>query len=154
MPNVDVNVRIRASVDEVWQAINDLEAYPEFMENVREVRIEQDDGTARVSSWSVYLKGSILEWTEHARVDADGLRVTFEQLDGDLDVFSGYWQVSAQSEMTEVELSVQFEIGIPLLADMLNPVAARALRENSETMLREIERRVAITGGNESCAFS
>jgi len=40
--------------------------------------------------------------------------------------------------------AVRFEIGMPMLADMLNPVAARALRDNSEQMLREIERKVRL----------
>ena len=46
-----------------------------------------------------------------------------------------------QHPFTHVRLTVMFEIGIPLLADMLNPVAQRALRENCTDMLRGIERQ-------------
>lgn len=41
-----------------------------------------------------------------------------------------------------VSLHVDFDIGIPLLAQMLNPVAADALRENAAQMLAALERRL------------
>jgi hypothetical protein len=41
-----------------------------------------------------------------------------------------------------VTLNVDFDIGIPLLADMLNPVASAALRENSQQMLAALEQRL------------
>lgn len=146
MPKVDVTVTIQAPIAEVWRAVNDVEAYPEFMENVRTVTILSDDHPERITTWSVLLKGSVLEWTEKEVVDDANHRIVFDQLDGDLDLFSGHWQLREVGVSgVEAELSVEFEIGIPLLADMLNPVAARALRDNSERMLREIERKVAAT---------
>jgi ribosome-associated toxin RatA of RatAB toxin-antitoxin module len=124
---------------ETWSAVKDIEAYPRFMENVRSVEVVSDSDGTRVSKWSTLLKGSILEWTEAETMDDAAGRIEFHQLDGDLDVFAGYWQVTPDPGGVLVELSVDFEIGIPLLADMLNPVAARALKQNSESMLREIE---------------
>ena len=39
-----------------------------------------------------------------------------------------------------VTLHVDFDIGIPLLADMLNPIARTALEDNAVLMLRALER--------------
>ena len=146
MPNVEVSWEIDAPLDEVWRAVNDIEAYPGYMDNVRRVEILSSDGDERVSSWSVLLKGSVLEWTELETVDLGQRRIDFRQLDGDLDLFAGAWQLDVgEGGRVTVSLDVEFEIGIPLLADMLNPVAARALRDNSAQMLSEIERQVAST---------
>lgn len=41
-----------------------------------------------------------------------------------------------------VSLHVDFDIGIPLLAEMLNPVAADALRESAAQMLAALEQRL------------
>lgn len=146
MPNVDVAVTIAAPLEVVWKAVNDVTAYPSFMDNVQSVTLQSEENAGeRISDWSVILKGSILEWTEQEWVDHQEHRIVFEQIDGDLDQFSGYWDLSElESSLVLARLSVEFEIGIPLLADMLNPVAVRALRDNSEQMLREIERKVAI----------
>ncbi len=142
MPTVEVKKTVKAPFAEVWNAVCDIEAYPKFMANVRSVQITHTNGNERTSTWSTILKGSILEWTEREVLDQSTGTIQFNQLDGDLDLFDGHWSVVDRAKSVEVSLSIEFEIGIPLLADMLNPVASRALRENSETMLREIERRV------------
>ena len=145
MPRVDVSVAMHASAQEVWSAVADVLSYPAFMANVNSVTLVEElpDGST-LTSWSVLLKGSNLEWTERDVADHDLRRLTFAQTDGDLELFEGVWSVTEGDDgKVVVRLQCDFDIGIPLLADMLNPVAARALTENSEAMLRQIEAQVA-----------
>lgn len=146
MPHVDVNLPIEAPVAEAWRAVTRLEDYAAYMQNVESVVVRGLTETgARVSAWSVLLKGSVLEWVEEDELDEATRTMSFTQVSGDLDEFKGYWRVDDRGDGTSVvTLSVDFEIGIPLLADMLNPVASKALRENFEQMLRAIERRITI----------
>ncbi|KUO12320.1 type II toxin-antitoxin system RatA family toxin [Streptomyces sp. DSM 15324] len=144
MPHVEVNLPIKAPAAEAWTAVTRLEDYAAYMENVESVTVigETDTG-ARTSEWSVLLKGSVLEWIEADTLDHDARVMSFDQVSGDLDVFNGYWRVEDTGDDTSVvTFVVDFEIGIPLLADMLNPVATKALRENAEHMLHAIERRI------------
>ncbi|GAB2963056.1 MULTISPECIES: type II toxin-antitoxin system RatA family toxin [Streptomyces] len=144
MPHVEVNLPIKAPAAEAWAAVTRLEDYAAYMENVESVTVigETDTG-ARTSEWSVLLKGSVLEWIESDTLDHDARVMSFDQVSGDLDVFNGYWRVEDTGDGTSVvTFVVDFEIGIPLLADMLNPVATKALRENAEHMLHAIERRI------------
>ncbi|GAA2364553.1 SRPBCC family protein [Streptomyces sp. XM4011] len=144
MPHVEVNLPIKAPAAEAWTAVTRLEDYAGYMENVESVTVigETASGT-RTSEWSVLLKGSVLEWVEVDTLDHDSRVMSFDQISGDLDVFTGYWRVDrAEDDTSVVTFSVEFEIGIPLLADMLNPVATKALRENAEHMLQAIERRI------------
>lgn len=127
----------------VWEVLLDCEAFPSYMTEVRSVRLLSDDGKRRVGRWSVLLKGSELEWEEEEFVDHERRRIDFRQLEGDLDYFTGYWQVTETPEGTVVELNVDFDIGIPLMAEMLNPVAARALEENSRAILGQLGARAA-----------
>lgn len=142
MPDVALEMDVRAAAQRVWDAVVDIERYPESMANVRWARILEWDGEdSRRCKWSVTLKGSILEWEERERLDHDALRLDFEQLTGDMERFDGAWELkSLEEELTNVRLTVSFEIGIPLLADMLNPVAQRSLRENCREMLLGVER--------------
>ncbi|WP_438318229.1 type II toxin-antitoxin system RatA family toxin [Streptomyces sp. HUAS TT3] len=147
MPHVEVNLPIKAPAADAWRAVTRLEDYADYMENVESVAVlgESETGT-RTSEWSVLLKGSVLEWVEEDELDEDRRVMSFSQVSGDLDEFTGYWRVDDAGDGTSVVVfSVDFEIGIPLLADMLNPVAAKALRENSEHMLRAIERRITVS---------
>ena len=146
MPEVKIDLEIRAPIKRVWETVVDIERYQDSMDTVRSVRIvEQNDERRRRAAWSVLLKGSILEWEEEEHLDLETHSVVFKQLRGDLEHFDGHWALEALGpEQTKVAFEVVFEIGIPMLADMLNPVAQRSLQENCTEMLRGIERTTAI----------
>jgi ribosome-associated toxin RatA of RatAB toxin-antitoxin module len=146
MPDVKIDLEINAPIERVWETILDLERYEESMETVRSVRVvEEADDSHRQAAWSVLLKGSILEWVEEEDLDHEAHTVVFKQVRGDLDHFDGRWALEALSSgKTRVIFEVEFEIGIPMLADMLNPVAQRSLQENCTEMLQGIERAAAV----------
>src|SRR5437762_10398937 len=125
MPDISLNMQIRAPAEPVWQAVIDIERYPDSMRNVRWVNIVEEEGPdVRVSAWSIVLKGAILEWQERDHVDHDARVMSFEQVTGDLERFDGAWVLEElDGDLTGVRLDVSFEIGIPLLAANLNPVA-------------------------------
>ena len=63
---------------------------------------------------------------------------------GDLDRFEGTWRATEVDAGTvHVQLHAEFDIGIPLLTDMLTPVAAQALRESHEEILDSIQKRAS-----------
>jgi ribosome-associated toxin RatA of RatAB toxin-antitoxin module len=144
MPTVDVSLSIGVPAQEAWSTVIDVESYPECMDVVRSVEILADlGGNRRRTGWSVLLRGSVLEWVEQEYLDHDAMVITFEQQSGDLEQFSGGWSVRpAAVDRCEVTLHVEFDIGIPLLADMLNPVAEGALRDSAKAMLLGLEHRI------------
>ncbi len=144
MPELDLTLDIDAPAERVWGAVLDIERYPDSMENVRSVRILESAGEdEQRSAWSIVLKGSILEWEERDLIDAAAMTMRFHQVSGDLSAFDGHWRVSHRGEgLATARFTVSFEIGIPLLAEMLNPVATRSLEENCIEMLRGVERQV------------
>ncbi|MDT0436578.1 MULTISPECIES: type II toxin-antitoxin system RatA family toxin [Streptomyces] len=144
MPRVDVDQRIEVPPDTAWAAVVDVERYPDCMESVDSVVVtERPDDRHRTTAWSVRLGGSLLHWTEAEVIDHAARRFSFEQVSGDLGRFVGHWAVRAEPDGgSTVSLHVDFDIGIPLLAEMLNPVAADALRENAAQMLAALEQRL------------
>jgi ribosome-associated toxin RatA of RatAB toxin-antitoxin module len=141
MPTVSIRHSTVAGADEVWTALLDSESYATYMNEVREIRVIERVDDRRVSHWAVLLKGSELEWTEEEFIDHARRRIDFRQLDGDLAYFVGHWQVTSDGTITTAELHVEFDIGIPMMSEMLNPVAARALEDNSRAILEHISAR-------------
>ncbi|KJS63678.1 type II toxin-antitoxin system RatA family toxin [Streptomyces rubellomurinus] len=144
MPHVEVELPIAAPPELVWAAVVDVESYQHCMESVDEVVVvERTDACHRTTAWSVRLEGSVLRWTEAEVIDPAARRFDFRQLTGDLGEFSGHWAVrQAADGGSLVVLCADFDIGIPLLAEMLNPIAADALRENAEQMLTALRSRL------------
>jgi ribosome-associated toxin RatA of RatAB toxin-antitoxin module len=126
-------------VELVWNVINDVESYPRLMEHVRSLTVLERGPDFRVVAWEVDLKGCTMRWVEREEIDPERYRIEYRQIKGDLAVFEGYWQLQRLPNQTcQTMLSVRFDIGIPMLSEMLNPVAERTIRDNSQKMLASL----------------
>jgi ribosome-associated toxin RatA of RatAB toxin-antitoxin module len=150
MPLVEVSREIPAPLGLVWGLVSDVESYPRLMDHVRAVEIREHAAGHRVIAWEVDCKGFVMKWTEREVADHTRSRIDFHQITGDLARFEGSWQLEGVGDAAcRVSVSVLFEIGIPMLSDMLDPVAERAMRENLNKILSGIaaasaERRVVL----------
>ncbi|MEV6976587.1 SRPBCC family protein [Kitasatospora sp. NPDC093806] len=146
MPRVEVELPIAVAPEEAWPVVVDVLGYPGFMTSVDSVEIvDQPDERHRTTAWSVRLKGSVLRWTEAELIDHAARRFDFEQISGDLGRLVGHWAVTAGPDGgSTVALHVDFDLGIPLLAEMLDPVAADAFRESAAQMLGALEERLLL----------
>lgn len=144
MALVEVTEQLNSSAHDVWDLIRDVEAYPRLMVPVRSIDVLDEktlpSGLVEIrTAWEVELKGSILCWEELETRDDENMRVEYVQLSGDMERFEGFWQVTSDGEGCTATLNVEFEIGIPILRDMLEPIAIKALRSNSVMMLRSLD---------------
>lgn len=121
--------------DDVYRRISDFRRYPELTDTVREVFVDTlPDGSA-VSDWTVLFRGGLMRWRERDTFAPDDLTVTFEQLSGDFQTFAGQWRCTPHDGGTLVEFTASFDLGIPTLADILDPVAESTLRTNVTRIL-------------------
>jgi len=139
MPLVEVDERIPAPIQRSWELVNDLDAYAGVMEHVRSLEVLERGTNYRVTAWEVDVKGCVMRWVEHEDLDPDHYRIEYRQVEGDLEDFQGFWQLyPVTDDISRVVLSVRFEIGVPMLSEMLNPIAEHAIRENSRAMLMSL----------------
>ena len=141
MPYVHVENTISSDINSVWNIVSKIEDYPQVMPSVNSVQVEKEEGHVSVSHWNVSLRESIMCWTEKDIQDPKNYRIDFEQTDGDLAEFKGHWQLKtdpSDTNKTIASLAIEFDIGIPALEDILNPIAIDALHENSNSMLNSI----------------
>lgn len=123
-----------ACADQVFAAVADFAAYPQHTDAVREV-VVRPVGEALESDWAVNFRNGVLAWTERDVVDPALRRIVFEQLDGDFAVFNGSWLVEPDGDGSTVTFAASFDLGMPSLAPMIDPIAQRALTENIRAIL-------------------
>lgn len=142
MPRVITEKKISGlSVDTVWSIARDLESYPKFMEQV--ISVEFVDAVAGVtaSSWVVLFNGNELRWIEADEFDNIRRRMTFKQLEGDLATWEGSFEAIEIDGGVQCRYEVEFDLGIPALADVLHPLGERAIADNCAQILQSIEER-------------
>ena len=121
---------------DVYATLADFERYPHLCDGVRSVAITEVSQNVTVSAWEVTFRAGLLRWTEEDTFDPDALSITFRQLDGDIAVFDGSWQCSDAAGGSEVVFAARLDMGIPSLADALEPIAVRTLTDNIVAIVR------------------
>ena len=121
---------------DVYQTLADFERYPELSDAVRSVAVTKVSENLTVSQWEVTFRAGLLRWTEEDTFDPGALTITFHQLEGDIAVFDGSWQCVDAAQGSEVVFSACLDLGIPSLADALEPIAVRTLVANIISIVR------------------
>ena len=80
-------------------------------------------------------RNGILRWTEEDEIDARNATIAFNQISGDLAEFVGGWSVTPAGEGVAIRFTADFDLGIPSLAPMLDPVAEKAMRSNVHELI-------------------
>ncbi|MCG8296409.1 SRPBCC family protein [Pseudomonas entomophila] len=136
MKEVSLNAYVPSqSAEQVYAAISNFSLYPQLCESVRNIEIESIDDNQVLSNWEVNFHSGILKWQERDVFDPANLHIHFRQTAGDIDHFSGYWQVSEAPEGASIAFHSCFDLGMPMLADMLDPVARQAIRDNISAII-------------------
>jgi coenzyme Q-binding protein COQ10 len=139
MPYVETSISIAAPARVVYELAKDQERFPEFMPDVETVKLIEQNSERAISRWKTLVEEAPIEWTEEDRFDDDALRIDYKLIEGDLDKFEGAWTFEERDGMTHVNLGVDFDFGVPTLAELIGPTLLRKVRENSEMMLAALK---------------
>ncbi|WP_444993867.1 type II toxin-antitoxin system RatA family toxin [Aliikangiella sp. IMCC44359] len=135
MRNVKTTYHINKHPDFVYQKLEDFRSYSKFSEAVREVNVEYSSNDECVSDWEVSFRDGILKWSERDVFNASKRTIQFNQLSGDLERFDGVWRMNGDST-TELVFEATLDLGIPHLAELLEPIAEQALLENIDSIVK------------------
>lgn len=139
MPYVETTIAIAAPARVVYELAKDQERFPQFMPDVETVKVLERHKTHWITRWKTLVEEAPIEWTEEDRFDDDGLRIDYKLLDGDLDKFEGAWVFEERDGLTHVVLGVDYDFGVPTLAELIGPTLEKKVRENSEMMLAALK---------------
>ena len=150
-------VRLRLHVphkpaSDVYETLADFERYPELSDAVRSIAVTEVSENLSVSQWEVTFRAGLLRWIEEDTFDPDALSITFRQLEGDIAVFDGSWAcVDAAVDAapgSEIVFSARLDMGIPSLADALEPIAVRTLIDNIVSIVRGLVGRAELVASD------
>jgi hypothetical protein len=134
-------VRVRAVVAhadprEALRLVTDYRRWPQASESVRSVVVDdQGDGTD-VSSWEVVFRGGLMKWSERDRLQLDEGRQTFTLIEGDPSGFAGSWTVRSCDVGCALTMDADFDLGMPSLSHVLDPIAIEALEDAVADVIR------------------
>jgi ribosome-associated toxin RatA of RatAB toxin-antitoxin module len=140
MPYVETSIVIAAPARVVYELAKEQERFPEFMPDVETVTVIERHPDRILTRWKTLVEEAPIEWIEEDRFDDGQLRIDYKLLEGDLDKFEGAWTFAENGGETHVVLGVDYDFGVPTLAELIGPTLERKVRENSDMMLAALKR--------------
>ena len=145
MPYVESTIVVNAPARAVYELAKEQERFPQFMPDVETVTVLERHADYIVTRWKTLVEDAPIEWTEEDRFDDAGIRIDYKLIEGDLDTFEGAWTFVESDGQTLVTLGVEYDFGVPTLAELIGPTLAKKVKENSEMMLAALKSEVEAT---------
>jgi coenzyme Q-binding protein COQ10 len=140
VPFVECAIDVAAPAETVYALAKEQERFPEFMPDVDSVVVLERHPDRVLTRWKTLVEDAPIEWTEEDRFDDAALRIDYALIEGDLDTFEGAWTFEERDGATRVVLGVEYDFGVPTLAELIGPTLQKKVRENSEMMLAALKR--------------
>ena len=141
MPYVETSIEIKAPRHRIYELAKDMERYPDFMPDVEYVKVLKRDGNTTTTRWKTLVEEAPIEWTEVDVFDDANTRIDYRLIEGDLDKFEGAWTFVERDGVTKVVLGVDYDFGVPTLAELIGPILEKKVEENSMMMLQALKDR-------------
>ena len=141
---VRVEMNVRQPPEVAFDFVLDVENYSRLMPNVNRVSILQQDGRRRTTHWDTEIEGAPLIWTEEDTILRSELRIEFDCIEGDFDVFRGCWEVVRVNVggHAHVACELEYSIGIPVIEEIVGRILRQKMCENLEVMLRGLAQAI------------
>jgi Polyketide cyclase / dehydrase and lipid transport len=127
------------SADEAFGVLRELDRHVHEGEVILSLRLdpEEPDGS-RQSHWETRFRNGILRWSQRDVLDPEARTMAFALTGGDAETLEGRWRIEPAERGCRIHFACDFDLGIPSLAEFLDPVAVRLLRETVEAQLTDI----------------
>ncbi|MFW5866463.1 MAG: type II toxin-antitoxin system RatA family toxin [Armatimonadota bacterium] len=143
MATVESIIVIEAPVDDVYAIAKNVERFPEFMKDLEDVEILEEQGPRRISHWVGRIEefNRTLEWTEEDYWDDEEHSCRFEMIEGDFTEYGGRWTFEEDVAGTLVKLTVDYEYAVPLIGPLIKKLLHRKVQQNCDNMLAAIKQQ-------------
>lgn len=142
MSYVESGILIKGKIRDVYQMAKAMEKYPEYMPDVESVKVIERNGNKTVTDWTTSVEGTPICWKEEDIFYDEEKSIKYRLIEGDLDKFEGEWIFKKTPEGTKVVLTVDFDFGMPTLAELLGPILDEKVKENSLMMLNAMKKKI------------
>jgi ribosome-associated toxin RatA of RatAB toxin-antitoxin module len=125
----------QATVDGLFQRLCDMREFPKFSDRVVSLDVKNGSDGSAVSTWKVKFGPGTADWSQQDDFDPENRTIRFKRLSGDIDWFEGTWRVRENGAGSVVEFRIDFDIHLPGLKKIVEPMVENLLRENIQAIL-------------------
>ncbi len=139
MQHIHKSALVPYKVEQMFDLVNDLERYPEFLPWCKEAKILKQEGNQVEARLTLAVKGLEKSFTTRNPIEHNR-SIEMHLLNGPFKQLYGHWEFQALGESgCKVLLEMQFEIKNPLLKATLGPVFTHIINTLIESFIQRAE---------------
>lgn len=144
MPTVESSIIINGPIERVYECAKDIERFPEYMPDVKDVKILERDGERIISEWSAYIPDfkMTVKWVEEDLWNEETRTCDFKLVKGDYAAYSGKWTFTTVDGGTSFDSVVNYEYDVPLIGALIKGLVQRKVQENVDQILKCVKEKV------------
>lgn len=146
MAIVNSSVEINGPLEQVYALAKDIEAFPEFMPDVKSVKIVEssDGGNRTISEWVGIVKEFKLtvKWSEEDVWDPVARTCTFKLIKGDYSKYSGFWKFTDLGGKTRFDSEIEVDYDVPMIGRLIKGLIGKLMKQNVDSMLTAVKKKV------------
>ena len=144
MPRVECSIIINGPIEKVYACAKDVESFPEYMPDVKNIQILERDGARVITEWTASIPdfGMTVKWTEEDIWDDEAKRCDFKLVKGDYASYSGNWTFTEVDGGVRFDSVVDYEYDVPLIGTLIKGLIQRKVKENVDKILEAVKKKV------------
>jgi coenzyme Q-binding protein COQ10 len=144
MPDLFFERHVPHLPERMFNLVNDLERYPEFIPNVSAMNVTRDRGTdadVRFARMTIRFGPVTQSYTSRVEADPEARTIVAKSVDGPFAYLDSKWSFEPEGMGTRVRFDVDFKISNPLIAAAAEPAFAKKQQEIIDAFIDEADRR-------------
>lgn len=142
MPIIEVSTTVKADKGRVYEIIKAMEHFPEFMRNVKQVKVLERKDNRIVTEWKTDIDGAPVEWVEEDIFDDEKMSCSFKAIEGDYK-YEGKWKLDEDGTgKTRVSILADLDWEVPTLGKFIGHILEKKARNSLKSMLNAITKKL------------
>ena len=144
MPKIESTIMINGPIEAVYEIAKDIEKFPQFMPDVKDVKILSRNGDVVISEWSAYIPDfkMTVKWTEEDTWNNEDKTCNFKLIKGDYAAYFGRWTFEETAGGVVFDSIVEYEYDVPLIGALIKGLVQRKVKENVDQILACVKKKV------------
>ena len=110
---IESSIIVKQPKEAVYNLLKNMECFPEFMENVKQVTLLEGRRDRTITEWEIDLDNTAIIWKQENIFDDRQMSIKFKMLEGDFGRYEGEWNLFGLLTGTEISLSAVVDWGMP-----------------------------------------
>lgn len=140
MAKLESSIIIKSDIETIVGLTDRVTELPYLMPEIEEIKILKSNGNKRISQWKVSSYGITLEWKQEDIINFEENNFRFKMIEGNMRKYEGWWNFEKLNGRTKVTLTLEIEIGIPLIGAFINSMLQKKLKTSLDNLLEIIKK--------------